>query len=50
VLAQTVVEWRSTAAIYADPILAARLAEPIDTDFGPVPEPMGGNSDAGQEG
>ncbi|MGQ4596655.1 hypothetical protein [Nocardia sp. R6R-6] len=41
VLAQTIQEWRSTAAIYADPILAQQLSEPIDDDFGPVPEPVG---------
>lgn len=40
VLAQTVREWRSTAAIHADPDLAAKLSGPIDDDFGPVPEPV----------
>lgn len=39
VLAQTVTEWRSTAAIHADPVLAQKLSGPIDTDFGPVPAP-----------
>ncbi|WP_130917390.1 hypothetical protein [Nocardia cyriacigeorgica] len=41
VLAQTVQEWRSTAAIYADPTLAQQLSCPIDDDFGPVSEPVG---------
>ncbi len=41
VLAQTITEWRSTAAIYADPVLAQKLTEPIDDDFGPVPAPAG---------
>jgi hypothetical protein len=39
VLAQTIVEWRSTAAIHADPALAGKLAGPIEEDFGPVPGP-----------
>lgn len=39
VLAQTVREWRSTAAIHADPVLAARLSGPVDGDFGAVPAP-----------
>jgi hypothetical protein len=39
VLAQTVREWRSTAAIHADPVLAAQLTGPVDGDFGPVPAP-----------
>lgn len=39
ILAQTVTEWRSTAAIHADPELARQLTGPIDGDFGPVPEP-----------
>ncbi|GAJ79668.1 hypothetical protein NBRGN_016_00520 [Nocardia brasiliensis NBRC 14402] len=40
-LAQVVVEWRSTAAVYADPVLAEQLSDPLDDDFGPVPEPVG---------
>jgi hypothetical protein len=40
VLAQTVREWRSTAAIHADPVLAKQLTGPLDGDFGPVPAPM----------
>jgi len=35
-----VAEWRSTAEIYADPELFARLTRPLDgTDYGPVPPP-----------
>ncbi len=41
VLAQTLGEWRSTAAVYADPVLAEQLSGPIDDDFGPVHEPIG---------
>lgn len=41
VLAQTIREWRSTAAIHAEPALAERLSAPIDGDFGPVPAPTG---------
>lgn len=39
VLAQTIREWRSTAAIHADPFLACKLSGPLDDDFGPVPTP-----------
>lgn len=39
-LEQTVQEWRSTAAIYADPTLSEQLSGPIEGDFGPVPTPM----------
>ncbi|MEV6875581.1 hypothetical protein [Amycolatopsis sp. NPDC051128] len=39
VLAQTITEWRSTAAIHADPALAGKLTGPIEEDFGPVPAP-----------
>lgn len=39
ILAQTLTEWRSTAAIHADPMLAQKLTGPIDEDFGPVPAP-----------
>lgn len=38
-LAQVIREWRNTAAIYADPALARKLAGPLDEDFGPVPAP-----------
>ncbi|MGV9359744.1 hypothetical protein [Amycolatopsis sp. NPDC003731] len=40
VLAQTITEWRSTAAIHADPRLSGKLIGPIDEDFGPVPGPV----------
>ncbi|MGW0178829.1 hypothetical protein [Nocardia sp. NPDC003345] len=40
VLAQTVHEWRNTAAVYAVPGLAEELSTPVDTDFGPVPAPI----------
>ncbi|MGW3998067.1 hypothetical protein ACWEF6_31640 [Amycolatopsis sp. NPDC004772] len=40
VLAQTITEWRSTAAIHADPRLSGKLTGPIDEDFGPVPGPV----------
>lgn len=39
VLAQTVMEWRETAAIHADPELRSALSTPIDTDLGPVASP-----------
>ncbi|SDD00303.1 DUF6247 family protein [Actinokineospora iranica] len=38
-LDQTIREWRSTAAIHADPELAANLTRPIDDDFGTIPAP-----------
>ena len=41
VLAQALVEWRATAAIHANPGLAAELPRPIDDDLGPVPVPDG---------
>lgn len=39
ILAQTIREWRSTASIHADPVLANKLSGPLDEDFGPVPAP-----------
>lgn len=41
VLAQTVREWRNTAAVHADPVLAGQLTDPLnrDADFGAVPNP-----------
>ncbi|MFK3981060.1 hypothetical protein ACI2K4_11860 [Micromonospora sp. NPDC050397] len=47
VLAQTVREWRATAAVYADPSLLRRLTEPLTDDYGPVPTPMEVDDDAG---
>ncbi|MFB7877382.1 hypothetical protein ACFC06_19205 [Nocardia sp. NPDC056064] len=38
-LHRTVRDWRTTAQIYTDPRLVEQLSEPIDTDFGRVPEP-----------
>ena len=40
-LAQTIHEWRSTAAVYADPALARQLTEPLGEgdDHGLVPSP-----------
>jgi hypothetical protein len=32
-------EWRATAAIHADPDLAARLRRPVVADEGPIPRP-----------
>ncbi|MEU0539269.1 hypothetical protein ABZ319_05305 [Nocardia sp. NPDC005978] len=52
VLAHMMHEWRATAAIMADPALAEQLSRPIEGDFdaGPVPEPVGEDVDARQEG
>jgi len=41
VLSQALLEWRATAAIHADPSLAAELSRPVDDDLGPVPAPEG---------
>lgn len=38
-LEQLLVEWRATAAIHADPVLAAKLRGPFGDDLGRVPEP-----------
>ncbi|MEV0002370.1 hypothetical protein AB0H28_08800 [Micromonospora sp. NPDC050980] len=35
-LAQTIREWRATAAVYADPSLVRELTEPVSDDHGPV--------------
>lgn len=40
VLEQAVTEWRSTAAIHADPELRAKLTGPLGDDFGEVPVPV----------
>jgi len=42
VLAQTLREWKATAAVYAEPQVLAQLSRPIDTDHGAVPNPMEG--------
>lgn len=41
VLAQVVVEWKATAAVYADPSLVNELTRPVDADLGPVPASNG---------
>lgn len=41
VLAQVLVEWKATAAIYADPALVEELTRPLEGDLGPVPAPGG---------
>lgn len=41
VLAQVIIEWRSTAAVHADPVLVEELTRPLDEDLGPVPAPEG---------
>lgn len=38
-LAQTVREWKATAAVYSDPELAEQLSRPLNDDFGAVPDP-----------
>ncbi|MGH3711523.1 MAG: hypothetical protein ACRDRU_05535 [Pseudonocardiaceae bacterium] len=40
-LAQTVREWKTTAAVHADPELAEQLTGPLNDDFGAVPDPSG---------
>ena len=42
VLAQVLVEWKATAAVYADPALTEELTRPLEADLGPVPAPHGG--------
>jgi hypothetical protein len=41
VLAQVLVEWKATAAVYANPALVDELMRPLDSDLGPVPAPGG---------
>lgn len=38
-LAQTVREWKTTAAIHGDPELVRQLSGPLNDDFGPVADP-----------
>lgn len=38
-LAQTIREWKATAAVHADTDLAARLSGTLNDDFGMVPDP-----------
>jgi hypothetical protein len=47
VLAETVREWKATAAVYAEPGLLAQLTGPLTEDHGQVPGPVGADSDAG---
>jgi hypothetical protein len=35
------VEWKATAAVYADPALVEELIRPLESDLGPVPAPDG---------
>jgi hypothetical protein len=42
VLAQVLVEWKATAAVYAEPALTEELTRPLEADLGPVPAPHGG--------
>ena len=48
VLSQALLEWRATAAIHADPSLAAELSRPVDDDLGPVPVPEGSSATPGR--
>ena len=41
VLAQVLVEWKATAAVYADPALVEELIRPLESDLGPVRAPDG---------
>lgn len=41
VLSQALLEWRGTAAVHADPALAAELSRVVGDDLGPVPAPEG---------
>jgi hypothetical protein len=46
VLAETVREWKATAAVYADRALLDQLTGPITADHGPVPGPVEAIPDA----
>ncbi|MDT7552023.1 MAG: hypothetical protein QOI16_559 [Pseudonocardiales bacterium] len=39
VLAQVLVEWKATAAVYTEPALVDDLTRPLDADLGLVPAP-----------
>jgi hypothetical protein len=41
VLAQVLVEWKATAAVYTEPALVDELTRPLDADLGLVPAPDG---------
>jgi hypothetical protein len=47
VLSQALVEWRATAAIHAEPALAAELSRPVDDDLGAVPAPEENPAESG---
>ena len=47
VLAETVREWKATAAVYADPHLLRQLTGALSEDHGHVPGPLEGKPDAG---
>ena len=40
-LAQVLVEWKATAAVYADPALVEEATRSLEADLGPVPAPDG---------
>jgi hypothetical protein len=40
-LAQVLVEWKATAAVYTEPGLVDELTRPLDADLGLVPAPDG---------
>jgi len=46
VLAETVREWKATAAVYADPALLGQLTGPLVEDHGPVSGPVKAGADA----
>lgn len=46
VLAALLRGWKATAMVYADPERLRQLSGPLNDDFGPVPVPVGGDSDA----
>jgi hypothetical protein len=46
VLAETVREWKATAAVYADPEILRQLTGPLTEDHGPVPGPVEADADA----
>ena len=46
VLAETMREWKATAAVYADPALLGQLTGPLGEDHGPVSGPVQADDDA----
>jgi hypothetical protein len=49
-LAETVREWKATAAVYADQVSSASSPAPLSDDHGPVQGPMGADRDRGKRG